>query len=151
MNLKTQKKIAAKVLKCSPKRVVFNQESTADIKEAITRADVRNLVGSGLIAKANKTSISRSRIRKNIVQKRKGRKSGAGSRKGKATARLPSKQVWMAKVRLQRTFIKELRDKELISPNTYTLLYTRVKGGFFRNKRHIKLFLEESNLFNKKE
>jgi len=147
MNLKTQKRIAAKVLKCSPKRVVFSQESSGDIKEAITRGDIRNLVGSGLIAKANKTSISRSRIRKNLIQKRKGRKSGPGSRKGKANARLSTKKVWMAKVRLQRAFIKELRDKELISMETYRLLYSRVKGGYFRNKRHIKLFLEDSKLF----
>ncbi len=149
MNLKTQKTIAANVLKCSPKRVVFSQSSLADIKEAITRSDVRNLVGSGLIAKANKKNNSRSRIRKDLVQRRKGRKSGAGSKKGKQTARLPSKQVWMAKVRLQRSFITELRDKQLIALETYRNLYSKVKGGFFRNKRHIKLYLDDSKLFIK--
>lgn len=150
MNLKTQKRIAAKVLKCSPKRVVFDPSSVADVKEAITRADIKNLVGNKVIAKASEKNNSRGRIRKDLIQRRKGRKSGQGSRKGKHGARVSSKSVWIAKVRLQRTFIKELRDKGLVALETYRLLYSRVKGGYFRNKRHIKLFLEESKLFVKK-
>jgi len=151
MNLKTQKRIAADVLKCSPKRVVFDSASLSDIKEAITKADIRNLAGSKVIVKAKKSSISRSRIRKDLVQRRKGRKSGAGSKKGTKGARLPSKQVWMAKVRVQRKFVQELREKSLISMDTYRNLYAKVKGGFFRNKRHIKIFLEEGKLFVKKD
>lgn len=150
MNLKTQKKIAARVLKCSPKRVVLDPASSADIKEAITRADIKRLVGSKLIAKAKKTNTSRSRIRKNIVQKRKGRQSGSGSRKGKHGARVSSKGLWMNKVRLQRAFIKELRDKDIISQKAYSQMYRKVKGGYFRNKRHIKLYIEEAELVNKK-
>lgn len=149
MDLKTQKKIAGNVLKCSPKRVVFDESSLSDIKEAITRADIRNLVGSKIVVKAQKKGSSRSRIRKNLTQKRKGRKSGAGSKKGKQTARLPSKRSWVLKVRLQRSFIKELKQKKLISPETYRNLYSKVKGGFFRNKRHIKLYLEDAKLFVK--
>ena len=151
MELKTQKRIAAKVLKCSPKRVVFDQESLGDIKEAITRADIRNLVGSKLIAKANTQNISRSRIKKSLQQKRKGRKSGPGSRKGKQTARLASKKSWVAKARVQRSFAKELRDNKTITQKTYKDLYTKIKGGYFRNKRHIKLYLEDARLFVKKE
>lgn len=150
MNLKTQKQIAAKVLKCSPKRVVLDPASSADIKEAITRADVKRLVGSKLIAKAQKKSISRSRARKTLVQKRKGRQVGQGSRKGKHGARVSSKSQWMAKVRLQRAFIKELKEKDIISQKAYSDLYGKVKGGYFRNKRHIKLYIEEAELVNKK-
>lgn len=147
MNLKTQKRIAAKVLKCSPKRVVFDQEGLADIKEGITRADIRNLANSKLIVKAQKKSISRSRARKKLEQKRKGRQSNSGSRKGKHGARIRPKTEWMKKVRLQRSFIKQLKDTSKIAPKTYTSLYTKVKSGYFRNKRHIKLFLEEHKLF----
>jgi large subunit ribosomal protein L19e len=150
MNLKTQKRIAAKVLKCSPKRVVLDQASSQDIKEAITRADIKNLVSSNLIVKLQKKNNSRSRIRKNMIQKRKGRRSGPGSRKGKHGARVSSKGLWMIKVRLQRSFIKELKDKTLIEATTYRNLYSKVKGGYFRNKRHIKLYLEEQSLFQTK-
>lgn len=147
MNLKTQKRIAAKVLKCSPKRVVFDTQGVADIKEAITRADVRSLVGSKLIVKAQKKGSSRSRARTILTQKRKGRQLGTGSRKGKHTARAPRKRTWINKVRSQRAFIKELRANAKVSPETYSDLYTKVKSGYFRNKRHIKLHLEENKLF----
>ena len=147
MNLKTQKRIAARVLKCSPKRVVFDQKGLVDIKEGITGADVRNLVGSKLIVKSQKKGSSRVRARKILVQKRKGRQSGLGARKGKHTAREPRKEAWMKKVRSQRTFIKELRDNKKVAPKTYSLLYSKVKSGYFRNKRHIKLYLEEHTLF----
>ena len=36
MRLKLQKRIASRVLKCSEKRVRFDSEKLADIKEAIT-------------------------------------------------------------------------------------------------------------------
>jgi large subunit ribosomal protein L19e len=147
MNLKTQKRIAAKVLKCSPKRVVFDTQGVADIKEAITRADLRSLVGSKLIVKAQKKGNSRSRARSILTQKRKGRQSGSGTRKGTHGARAPRKRTWVIKVRSQRDFIKELKTKGKVSAKTYTDLYTKVKSGYFRNKRHIKLHLEENKLF----
>lgn len=147
MNLKTQKRIAAKVLKCSPKRVVFDQQGLADIKEGITRADIRNLVNSKVIVKAQKKNVSRSRANKILVQKRKGRRSNHGSRKGPQGARLDSKTTWVRKVRLLRSFIRDLKDRKRINPKTYTALYTKVKSGYFRNKRHVKLYLEENKLF----
>lgn len=149
MNLKTQKRIAAKVLNCSPKRVVFDSASSQDIKDAITRADIRNLVKSNVVTKVHEKNTSRSRARKIAIQKAKGRKKGTGSRKGKHSARLPSKRTWIAKVRLQRSFVKELKDKKLISPKTYRDVYAKIQGGYFRNKRHIKLYLEEQSLFTK--
>ena len=89
---KTQKTIAAKVLHCSSKRVVFASEHLSDIKEAITRHDIRALVNQGLIIKIQKKGVSRVRARKLQIQKRKGRKHGQGSRKGKKTARASKKR-----------------------------------------------------------
>jgi len=150
MNLKTKKKMAGRVLRCSPKRVKLDPSALEDVKEAITKGDIRNLVGSKIIVKEQKKNVSRARANKILLQKRKGRRSNAGSRKGKHGARVNSKQVWMNKVRLQRKFIKELKEKSLIESKTYSNLYSKVKGGFFRNKRHIKLYLDESKLFIKK-
>ncbi|MFT4325879.1 MAG: 50S ribosomal protein L19e [Candidatus Woesearchaeota archaeon] len=143
MDVGKKKKIAAKVLKCSPKRVKFDPAGLEDIQEAITRGDIRNLVGSKIVVKEQKRNNSRSRARKTLEQKRKGRRKNPGSRKGKHGARVSSKQTWMIKVRLQRAFIKELKDKGHIDGPTYRNLYAKVKGGYFRNKRHIKLYLDE--------
>ena len=41
--------------------------------------------------------------------------------------------------------------KEFIEKKTYQKLYLKAKGGFFRNKRHIKLYLEEYGLLKKKK
>ncbi|MGM5483875.1 MAG: 50S ribosomal protein L19e [Nanobdellota archaeon] len=150
MNLKTQKRIASEVLGCSPKKVFFDTSAEEDIKSAVTRGDIRNLIGSDIIKKSGKNQSSRVRVRKLKSQKAKGRRKNSGSRKGTLGARLPSKGAWMKKVRLLREFIKQLRDKELITKETYHDLYSKVSGGYFRNKRHIKLYLEESDKFIEK-
>jgi len=147
MKLRNQKRIAASVLKKGKKKIKFSQDRLSDIKEAITRADIRTLVIDKAIKAEPKRGVSRSRARKILVQKRKGRKTGKGSRKGVMTARLSKKDNWMNHVRKQRKFIQELRDKKLISTKVYRMMYSKVKGGFFRSKNHIKIYLTENRLF----
>lgn len=151
MKLKTQKRISGQILKCSPKKVKFNTERLNEIKEAITKTDMRGLISDHAVWRVPDTGISRVRARKIAKQKRKGLRKGSGSRKGKANARAPSKRRWIIAVRVQRRFIKELKDKEIITPQNYRQLYRKVKGGFFRSKRHIKLFIEEKNMAIKKQ
>lgn len=146
MKVNNQKRIAAEVLKCGANRVWFDDSRLDEIKEAITKSDIRRLVGDKAIKAKPLKNKSRFSARKILKQKRKGRRKGSGKRKGKRTARLPDKKVWMIKVRLQRAFIKELRDKDIISPANYGILYKKVKGGFFRSKRHIKLYITENKL-----
>ena len=151
MKLTVQKRLAASILNCSPKRVVFHSERLDEIKEAITREDIRGLIAVGAIIREPKRGISRVRANKRLVQYRKGRRKGKGSQKGKATARLPSKTEWIAKVRLQRAFLADLKEKKLLAPTTIREMYKKIKGGYFRNKRHVKLYLEERKLFQKKD
>jgi len=149
MNLSVQKRLAASILKCSPKRVWLDSTRMADIKESITKADIRGLVMEGSIRLKPVTSISKGRQRAIKRQKSKGLRKGKGSKKGKKTARLPKKEAWMGKVRIQREFLKELRGKQIIPTSKYRELYLKSKGGFFRSKRHIKLFIEEQGLVKK--
>lgn len=149
MQLNVQKRLAGQILKCSKSRVKFDQDRLSDIKEAITKFDLRGLVSEGAIVKAPTNSTSKVRARKLKIQKSKGRRSGAGSRKGKKTARLPKKETWMKKVRLQRAFLKELKENSLIDSKTYQMLYRKSKGGFFRSKRHIKVFMTDKGLFKR--
>ncbi len=147
MRLKNQKRIAASVLKIGSKKVKFDPERLADIKEGITRADIRNLIIGKAIKAEHRRGISRSRARKIIIQKRKGRKSGKGSKSGPHSSRLNRKDRWVAHVRLQREFIKNLRDKKLITTKVYGMIYKKIKGGFFRSRGHLKLYLTENKLF----
>ncbi len=150
MKLDVQKRIAAAVLKSSEKRVWFDPEKLSEIKEAITKHDIASLINRGVIGVRPKKGVSRGRARKIMVQKSKGRRKGSGSRKGKATARAPLKEAWMNRVRLQRELLKELRDKKLITVKSYHELYSKSKGGFFRSRRHIKIYMQENEMFVKK-
>jgi large subunit ribosomal protein L19e len=151
MNTSNQKKVSAKILKVGKNKIWFDKSKLTEIKEAITKADIRALVGQNIIQKRPDRGTSRVRARKRIIQRRKGRQKGPGSRKGKKTARLSKKDAWMIKVRSQRNFIKELKASTIIAVSTYRNLYSKVKGGYFRNKRHIKLYLTENKLFTEKK
>ena len=148
--MRSKKKLAAKVLKTSPKKVKFVADALDDIKKAITRSDLRGLIAIKKIVKSKSNEQSRSRARKIASQKSKGRRKGKGSKKGSKYSTVKRKTQWINKVRVQRTFLKELREKELISIKNYRMLYLKVKGGFFRNKRHIKLYLTEYHLIENK-
>ncbi len=146
MKLDIQKRLAAEILGCSKKRIKLDLERLADIKEAITKADIRNLIKENAIKKIPKKGVSRGRARKRAIQKKKGRQKGEGSRKGGKNARLPKKEAWINRVRAQRLFLKALKDKGVIDSKLYRELYLKSKGGFFRSKRHIKIYLEGKEL-----
>lgn len=150
MKLKLQKRIAAGIMKCSHQRVHFDTDKLSDIKEAITKADIRGLVKRKVITELPMQGISKGRARKTQQQKQKGRQRGFGSRKGRSTARNNPKASWMNKIRAQRSFLKELKSKELISIPDFHSLYLKAKGGFFRSVGHIKLYATEHDMFKKK-
>lgn len=150
MKLTNQKRLASQLLKVGINRVIFDEERLKDIKEAITKEDIRGLVQEKAIKAKPKKGISSFRSKKRKTQKRKGRRKGEGSRKGTKKARLSKKQKWMNKVRTQRKLIKLLKDRKLITSKTHNDIYKKIKGNLFRSRRHIKLFLEEHNLVIKK-
>lgn len=151
MILGSQRRLAARLLKCGEHRVWFDPTRLTEIKESITKKDVRKLINDLAIQKRQKQGISRGRARHHEGQKRKGRRQGFGTHEGSKFARLPKKRRWIDKIRVQRSFIKELKEKKLIDPAMFHTLYRKTKGGFFRSRRHIKLYLEEHNKITKHE
>ena len=135
----------------SPHDIRFDPQRIADIKEAITKSDIRILIGEKAIKKYKGDYNSRSRARKLEKQKSKGLRKGHGSREGTKTARVSKKDNWMNKIRIQRKFAKELKDNGNITSETYRDLYYKSKGGYFRSKRHMKVYLEDKELFVNKE
>lgn len=148
--LDVQRRLAAQILGCGENRVRFDPNSLEDIKEAITKADIRSLIGKGIISKKRLLNTSRFWARKRKEQKGLGKQKGHGSRKGKKTARTPPKRVWINKIRLQRYYLKGLRDSNSVLPTHYHELYMKSKGGFFRSLRHLKLYIEERRFIIKK-
>jgi large subunit ribosomal protein L19e len=151
MNLSNQRRVSADLMSVGKGKVWFDSDRLDEIKEAITKADLKKLIEEKAIQKRPHVGNSKVRSRKRIIQRRKGRQKGKGKFKGKASARLGRKEKWMILVRGLRVFIKDLKANDLIENKVYRDLYLKIKGGFFRSKRHIKLYLNEHRLFLEKK
>ncbi len=142
MNLSAQRRMAAQVLKCGKNRIYFDPYLVEEIKMAITREDIRNLVKEGIIQKKYKKGISKYRKNVQHERKKKGLGKGIGKRKGKKGARTPKKRAWIRRIRPLRRELKKMREKKLITPAIYRKLYRNAKGGMFNSvnqlNRHIK-------------
>jgi len=146
MRLTVQKRLASIVLKCSPKKVWIDPERLEEAREAITKKDITDLISLGIIQKKNTNFHSKGRFRKHLVQKRKGRSRGQGTRKGASGARTPRKAHWVTHVRAQRELIRSLFAHEVIDKASLNDIIRKIKGGFFRSRRHIKLYLSEHRM-----
>jgi len=151
MNVSNQRAISARLLRVGQNKVWFDKTKLQEIKEAITKADIRRLIKRRIIQARPEQGTSRARARVRLTQRRKGRQKGEGTRKGKRTARLARKRTWMLSVRAQRGLVQEIRSRDLIDVKTYRQLRSKIKGGYFRNRRHIKLYLTEHKLFQEKK
>ncbi|HDN73692.1 50S ribosomal protein L19e [Archaeoglobales archaeon] len=143
MNLNLQRRLAANLLKCGKNRVWFDLSSLDEISTAATKEDIRELIEKGLIKRKPLVGSSKARIRKKRMQKRKGRRRGHGSRKGKRTARMPRKRLWILKIRAIRRRLKHLRDTGKIDRRTYRILYRKAKGGEFRSVAHLNSYINQ--------
>jgi len=146
MNLTVQKRLAAQLLNCGESRVVFDTEKLSEIKESITKVDLRALITKGFIKRAPLQSSSRGRARTSYAQRQKGRRTGHGSRKGLAGARTNKKSEWIARIRLQRDLLQSLKNSGKLSSKNFHAICEKAKGGYFRSRRHVKLYLEENRL-----
>ena len=148
MNLKKQKQLVARALDVSPKRVKFNitDENKTQLKEIISRQVARELVEEGSIKKFPKKGTSRTRANKIMLQKKKARRRGHGSRKGTTNARMKTKKKWILKIRALRRLLKKLRRLNKINSSAYQELYKKAKGNMFRNKKHMIIYSQQHGL-----
>lgn len=146
MSLMVQRRLAAEILNVGVNRVWFDPEKLEEISAAVTREDVRNLIKQGAIKAKPKVGISKARTKELQEKKRKGQRRGPGSRKGKATARMPRKKKWMIRIRAIRSFLKHLRARRIITQSTYRKLYKMAKGGAFESVAYLKSYIKEKKL-----
>ena len=146
-DLRTQRRMAAQLLKCGRNRVWMDWRSWEDIAVAVTRGEIRKLIASGAIKAAQKRGISRARINYKQGQRRKGRRRGYGKRRGTKNARYPRKRQWINTIRPIRRTLRELRDTGKIDRHTYRLLYRQAKGGMFKSTSHLLHQIESRGLY----
>jgi len=137
-----QKRLAARILKVGESRVWLDSSKTKDIEAAITKIDIRKLIKQGVIKTLPE------KLHKPKEKKR--RRKGIGSRKGSKFAKVTAKERWISTVRPLRKMLKELRQTGQIDKQTYRKIYLLVKGGMFRSRSHLKIYLEQHGLLKKK-
>ena len=142
MNLRSKRRLAADVLGVGEDRIIFNDEYSDLIQDAITRSTIRGLVGFGAITVAPERGVSRGRHRERREKLKRGR--GSGSLKGSKTARVPRKERWVSKVRSLRRRLKVARARGEISKTSYWSLYKQVKGGQVRGVKHLLELMKEA-------
>lgn len=144
MNLRSQKRMASDVLDVGKNRVWIDPDRASEVEDAITKQDIRNLIESGVIQKKPEEGTSRGRARERDEQRKKGRQKGHGSRKGSKGGRKSEKDEWKEKIRALRTELKRMRDEDELESSEYRDLYNMAKGGFFRNKKHMQIYIEKN-------
>ncbi len=141
-DLSLQKRLAADIMGVGVNNVRFDPERLEDIEKAFRREEIKALIEDGAIYAIDPSRNSRGRWRILHEKRKKGRRRGHGSRKGKAGARLDRKSDWINRVRRMRAYIKLLREKGAIDAKLYRALYRKIKGGAFRDVSSIKTYLK---------
>ena len=142
-DLSAQKRLAAEVLDVGKNKVWLDPDRQGDIAEAITRADVRELVDDGVIRAEEPSGNSRGRARERKQKQAYGHQTGAGSRKGKAGARQDPKEEWRTTIRAQREYLRDLRGEEL-TKTQYRDLYDKAGGGEFDSVADLQRYIDDN-------
>ncbi len=150
MSLKSQRRLAAQVLKVGANRVWIDPERNEDVEVAITREEIRKLVHEGVIKALPKKGISRVRARALHKKKKKGLRRGPGSRTGTARARISKKEAWMRRIRALRRRLREWKAKRAVTESSYRRLYTLASSGVFSSIAEMERYAKAHDLWRKR-
>tara|TARA_Y100000034_G_C6650559_1_gene284686 strand:+ start:52 stop:456 length:405 start_codon:yes stop_codon:yes gene_type:complete len=131
MNLKKKKELAARTLKIGKKRIVFLSSRINEIKEAITKQDIKDLKSEGAI----------------VTKEIKGKRKNIGKKKKKTPGKVKKKvkkrkQEYVIMTRKLRKYTLEMKKHGKISRETYYDIRKKIRNRFFRSKAHLKDYIE---------
>jgi large subunit ribosomal protein L19e len=145
VNLRKKRELIARILGVGLNRVRFEPDKLDDIADAITREDMRSLVKSGTIWTVKLRGISRARAEKKLKTRRK-HGTSAGSKKGKKTARVGKKVVYVKRTKAMRRHLKILKARNEINRETFWALYKRIRGGNVRSLSHLRELAKQAKM-----
>lgn len=130
MNLRNKKQLARKVLDVGKKRIVFLQSRLEEIKEAITKQDIRDLHKDGAIVV--------NEIKGRKKKEKKKRKAGPGKIKKKVKKR---KTEYVLMTRKLRKYVAELKKRGDLGREQVKEIRKRIRNRRFRSKAHLKEYI----------
>ncbi len=127
MKLETKKYLAARALSVGKNRIVFNIERLPEIKEAITKQDMKDLFQDKAIA-------IREIKGKRIIKQRKTRR-----RKGSIKLRVNnSKQEYVKLTRKLRAYVRGLKRQNLLSKENFIGVRKQIGAKQFKSLAQLK-------------
>jgi len=130
MNLKKKKALATRTLKVGKERIVFLKSRMDEIKEAITKNDIRSLQKEGAIV------IKNIKGRRKI--KKKGKKRSVGNIRKKVNKR---KQEYVKMTRKLRNYVAEMKKQGKLSKEEIKDIRKKIRNKAFKSKAHLKEYL----------
>jgi large subunit ribosomal protein L19e len=130
MNLRKKKELAAKTLNIGRERIIFVHSRKEEIKEAITKQDIRDLAKEGAIIVKNIAGRRKLQKRKN--------KRGVGKIKKKVNTR---KKEYVIMTRKLRAYLNSVKESLGLSKEEIKEVRNRIKNKRFRSKAILKEYL----------
>jgi large subunit ribosomal protein L19e len=143
VNLRLQRRLAASILDVGSKRVWIDPNEVNEIALANSRKAVVKLIKDSFIIKKKIKMHSRQRARLRKEERRAGRHTGLGKRKGVAEARMPTKILWMRRQRVLRRLLKKYREAKKIDRHLYHELYLACKASQYKSKKNLADAIEK--------
>lgn len=153
VNLRLQRRLASSIMGAGKSRVWMDPNEVNEIHLANSRRAVTKLIKDSFIIKKSVSMHCRQRARLRQEEKRLGRHTGLGKRRGQAGARMPTKVLWMRRQRTLRRLLKKYREAKKIDRHLYRELYLACKAGQYKSKKNlidaVEKILYKKNLENK--
>ena len=137
-------------MKVGQNRVWIDPAKIDDAEAAITRQEIRRLIHQGSIKPLPEKGISRGRARILHAKKKKGLRSGFGSRSGASRSKISKKEAWMSKIRALRKKLRLLRERKIVSVETYRDVYKMASSGRFESVADLERYLKSHELWRKR-
>jgi large subunit ribosomal protein L19e len=144
LSLKSQRRLAAQVLKVGQNRVWIDPDRIDDVETAITREEIKRLIHEKAIQQLPEKGISRSRARSLHAKKKRGLRRGPG---GRSKPRVSGKEMWVKRIRALRRRLRELKAKRVITESTYRRFYRMAKSGVFKSVAELDRHIESEGLW----
>jgi len=130
MNLGKKKLLAKRTLKVGKERIFFVKSRLEEIKEAITKQDIKDLKSDGAI----------------IVKDIKGRRKNKNKKIKKSTGNIRKKvntrkRDYVIMTRKLRSYIRELKKQGKLPRDEIIDIRKKIRNKTFRSKAHLKEYV----------